>query len=135
VELPIPSSSKTQGNEEIEPCSQKREVIIPMDYCPECQSALCTYSSNSYVERICWTCGYYDSNSPAFRKHPNLFKNMIHDDTDYYMGMFLGAKPKHKILSMQVTNFHMERKSSLVTETSQNQAIRIRQVLFSVTAI
>ncbi len=59
-----------------------------MSICPECDSPLCSYQSRGFTETICWNCGYYDSNSPAFKKNPELFKNMIRDNPIYYLKIY-----------------------------------------------
>ena len=60
-----------------------------MNFCPDCQSVLIDYYSANYYESICWNCGYYKSNSPAFLHNPELFKNMIRDDPQYFIQKYL----------------------------------------------
>jgi hypothetical protein len=60
-----------------------------MTKCPECQSLLCEYSDECWTDKICWNCGYYESNTPAFKKHPEFFKNMVRENPMGFMKKFL----------------------------------------------
>jgi hypothetical protein len=64
-----------------------------MDICPDCGSPLCRYGNNinPYHDFICWSCGFYSSDSPAFTKHPYLFKNMVRENPQYFISRFLNA--------------------------------------------
>jgi len=44
-------------------------------------------------ERICWNCGYYESNSPAYKLRPELFRNVVRDDPIHFMKKFLNIIP------------------------------------------
>jgi len=59
---------------------------------------MCRYKNEGFIENICWNCGEYNSNSPAFLKFPDLFKNMVRDNPIHYMRKFLRAIPADEIL-------------------------------------
>ena len=50
--------------------------------CTNCSKLLQDYfdASSGFTEYICWKCGYYESNSPAYRSNPNGFKNMVREN-------------------------------------------------------
>lgn len=60
--------------------------------CPECGSLLCEYEEEHIKERICWNCGYYESDSQAFKECAYLFKNMVRKNPLKFMRIFLGTK-------------------------------------------
>ncbi len=37
------------------------------------------------VHWICWRCGHYESNTPAFKSAPYLFKDLVRDDPEHFM--------------------------------------------------
>ena len=53
-----------------------------MTECPDCDSKLQEYlePENGFIQYICWRCGFYESNSPAYRANPEQFVNMIRDN-------------------------------------------------------
>lgn len=63
-----------------------------MSKCPYCNSPLCNYKSGDYTDSICWACGYYESDSPAYRLNTTLFKNLVRDNPTRFMQNFL-CKP------------------------------------------
>jgi len=48
--------------------------------CPKCNVPLRAERTGTFTEWICWDCGYYESDTPAYRAHPELFLNMIRDN-------------------------------------------------------
>lgn len=48
--------------------------------CPECRNPLYLFSQGEWSEWICWKCGHYESNSPAYRSNPALFVNLVRDN-------------------------------------------------------
>ena len=50
--------------------------------CPNCNTLLQDYfdNSSSFTEYVCWRCGHYESNSPAYLSYPDGFKNMIREN-------------------------------------------------------
>lgn len=54
-----------------------------MTQCPECDdSKLIGYYEGKYKIFVCWKCGHYQSNSLAYIKNPECFKNMVREDPD-----------------------------------------------------
>jgi DNA-directed RNA polymerase subunit M/transcription elongation factor TFIIS len=51
-----------------------------MKSCPECNSRIYEYEDDIWLEWICWKCGYYKSNTPAFKTCPSLFKDLVRDN-------------------------------------------------------
>lgn len=50
--------------------------------CPDCNILLQDYFdySSCFTEYICWKCGHYESNSPAYLSNPDIFENMIREN-------------------------------------------------------
>jgi hypothetical protein len=63
-----------------------------MSECPDCHCPLSKYLSGDYEVLVCWNCGYYESNSPAYKAHPELFKNLVRNDPTRFMRQFLKLK-------------------------------------------
>jgi hypothetical protein len=63
-----------------------------MKPCPECDAPLIGYKVGEFTEEICWNCGYYASDSPAFQQNPSMFKNLVRDNPKEFMTKFLFAK-------------------------------------------
>lgn len=99
---------------------------ISMADCPSCHSTLCEYKNNEYLERICWNCGYYDSNSPAFKAHPEFFRNIVRENPSHFMKMFLEPKAsdngyhepqnRRKVNRTQFGNLYLYSKDSKIPE-------------------
>ena len=66
--------------------------------CPECSFSMGSYRNGDYIVQICWNCGHYESDSPAYHLNPSLFKNMVRDNPQQYMCLFLKMKPADEIL-------------------------------------
>ena len=76
-----------------------------MAICPDCQTApMNTYSVEGWIEQICWNCGHYQSDSPAYKENPSMFKNIVRDNPQYFMRKFLKAIPTDEILQRKRTN-------------------------------
>jgi hypothetical protein len=60
-----------------------------MNQCPECTCPLCNYTSGEYHVSICWNCGYYESDSPAYNTSPDLFKDMVRKNPSEFIKKFL----------------------------------------------
>jgi hypothetical protein len=63
--------------------------ILMIDLCPECQCPISHYNVGDWTETICWNCGHYESNSPAFVSDPARFKDMVRKDPQYFFRKFL----------------------------------------------
>ncbi len=50
--------------------------------CSKCNILLQDYfdMTGGFTEYVCWRCGHYESNSPAYLLNPDGFKNMIRDN-------------------------------------------------------
>lgn len=48
--------------------------------CPDCNFWLYDYQDGTWTVYVCWNCGHYESNSPAFKSTPYLFMNMVRDN-------------------------------------------------------
>jgi DNA-directed RNA polymerase subunit M/transcription elongation factor TFIIS len=53
--------------------------------CPECGLRLYEYREGDWTEYVCWKCGHYESNSPAFKSAPYLFVNLVRDNPIHFM--------------------------------------------------
>lgn len=60
--------------------------------CPECGSYLCEYSDGDVKERICWNCGYYESDSQAFKEASYLFRDIIRENSTHFIQKYLVKK-------------------------------------------
>jgi len=41
------------------------------------------YSQKPFTQWICWKCGYYEDNSPAYLDNPKNFKDLIRNNPTY----------------------------------------------------
>lgn len=53
--------------------------------CPACNRRLYEYRDGQWLEQICWQCGHYSSNTPAFRAEPELFRDVVRKNGPYFM--------------------------------------------------
>lgn len=61
-----------------------------MNLCPICQSPINKYrSDDGGWQYICWNCGHYESDSQAYKEHPELFENMVRENPTYFFEKFL----------------------------------------------
>ena len=72
--------------------------MTPMVECQNCQCPMCEYTNEGFTESICWNCGKYLSNSPAFVRHPDLFRDIVRKNPLHYMKKFLRFVPADGIL-------------------------------------
>ena len=57
--------------------------------CPECNCLLSKYIDDNFSIMLCWNCGYYESDSPAYQKNPSMFKNIVRNNRQYFLTKFL----------------------------------------------
>jgi len=57
--------------------------------CPECRSPLMNITSNFYTMRVCLNCGYYESDSPAFRNAPSIFKDCVRNNPEKFLKKYI----------------------------------------------
>lgn len=69
-----------------------------MPLCPECNVPISKYVVDDWVEQICWNCGHYESDSPAYKTSPSLFKNIVRDNPHYFIRKFLRIVPADESL-------------------------------------
>lgn len=72
--------------------------------CPECQCVLNQYVDNGFIITICWSCGHYDSSSPAYKVHPEFYKNIVRENPQAFMRRFLKLKIADVILQKKTTD-------------------------------
>lgn len=53
--------------------------------CPACNGNVYEYRDGDWTEWICWKCGHYDSDTPAFRACPHLFHDIVRKNGNYYL--------------------------------------------------
>lgn len=53
-----------------------------------CDHKLYQYEDGDFLVKICWSCGHYESNSSAYRLHPDLYENMVRENPVYFMVKF-----------------------------------------------
>lgn len=53
--------------------------------CQACKCRIYGYNDGSWMEWICWRCGYYESNTPAFKEDPELFRDLVRKNANYYL--------------------------------------------------
>ena len=54
-----------------------------MKICPNCKNGkLFNYFDlhSGFIQSICWNCGHYESNSPAYKLSPKSFENLFRDN-------------------------------------------------------
>lgn len=61
--------------------------------CNQCGIRLSVYNNSDYIDKICWSCGYYESNSPAFLQNPELFKNLVRHNPVHFMRKYGTYQP------------------------------------------
>lgn len=72
--------------------------------CPICKSSnLSEYHVNFLTEQICWNCGHYESDSKAYREHPELFENMVRENPYYFL---------HKYFKFQLSDEFLQHHKS-----------------------
>ena len=60
-----------------------------MSCCPDCQAPLCSYQSGIAEIKICWNCGYYESDSSAYFESPELFRDIVRKNPQRFIRKFL----------------------------------------------
>jgi hypothetical protein len=53
--------------------------------CRECNWKQYCYRDGNWNEWVCWRCGRYDSNTPAFTESPELFSDIVRKNGRYFM--------------------------------------------------
>lgn len=95
--------------------------------CPECSSIMFEYEEDAWLEWICWECGHYESNTPAFKSCSEMFDNMVRENPQKFIEKHLfrsnfdnkgaksnkGAKPPlekdlNRLVSLFTSNLQKE---------------------------
>ncbi len=67
--------------------------------CPCCNAPLITCSpAGEFTEKICLHCGYYESDSPAYKQHPDLFENLVRENPIHFLKKVLNFAATDEIL-------------------------------------
>lgn len=90
--------------------------------CSECGNKLYPYKDERWTVSICWICGYYESNSPAYKSNPQLFSNMVRENPIYFLNKFCKSDEK-----LQRHNSNLSDGDD--TEPSIERYIRFRTVV------
>jgi hypothetical protein len=53
--------------------------------CPACSRRLYEYRDGRWTEQICWACGHYWSDTPAFNAQPELFRDVVRKNGAFFM--------------------------------------------------
>ena len=66
--------------------------------CPECGGRLYERIDppSGFTDLLCWACGHYESNSPAFKNHPEMFTNLLRENLNLF---YKSPAPKHPFKS------------------------------------
>jgi hypothetical protein len=59
---------------------------------------------------ICWRCGHYESNTPAFKSAPYLFKDLVRDDPEHFMRKY--CSPTENKHNFSPTEFQQRNKTT-----------------------
>ena len=58
---------------------------MTFDACSACDGKIYEYHDDKWTEKICWRCGYYESDTPAFKVYPHLFYDIVRKNEQYYL--------------------------------------------------
>jgi hypothetical protein len=53
--------------------------------CPACNHKIYEYRDGKWTEWICWRCGHYESDTPAFKAYPHLFQDIVRKNRGYFL--------------------------------------------------
>lgn len=53
--------------------------------CGSCTGAMYEYRDGRWTEWICWKCGSYSSNTPAFTAQPHLYRDIVRKNGSFFM--------------------------------------------------
>ncbi|MGI0039699.1 MAG: hypothetical protein ACREAO_07770 [Nitrososphaera sp.] len=63
-----------------------------MDACPECPGRVYRYKDGNWTEWICWRCGHYRADTPAFQMQPDLFRNVVRQNGEFFMKKYAKSR-------------------------------------------
>ena len=90
-----------------------------MKSCPECDSPMCNYKEDIWNEWICWNCGHYESDTPAYKYYSTLFKDIVRNNPSHFIRKFLKRKASDEFL-------HGKKSDKDFTESKFTKHIRIQ---------
>lgn len=66
----------------------------------ECDGLIYDYrdQQTGFIQSVCWKCGYYEDNSPAFSLMPDFFKNLVRENTTYFIRKFAVNRQETRII-------------------------------------
>ncbi|WP_148700370.1 hypothetical protein [Candidatus Nitrososphaera evergladensis] len=53
--------------------------------CPTCGNSVYEYRDGRWTEWICWRCGHYQADTPAFTAQPDLYRDIVRKNGRYFM--------------------------------------------------
>ncbi|TLY08673.1 MAG: hypothetical protein E6K88_06290 [Thaumarchaeota archaeon] len=53
--------------------------------CPACSHKIYEYRDGRWTEWICWTCGHYEPDTPAFKAYPYLLHDVVRKNSNYFL--------------------------------------------------
>jgi hypothetical protein len=56
--------------------------------CPCGSGRMYCYRDSKWREWICWSCGNYDSDTPAFRQSPELYRDIVRKNGTYFLNKY-----------------------------------------------
>lgn len=59
--------------------------MMSLTACPACNYKIYEYRDGKWTEWICWRCGHYDSDTPAFKAYPHLFHDIVRKNSNYFL--------------------------------------------------
>ena len=61
---------------------------LSQDKCARCQGKFYSYRDGRWTEWICWKCGNYEADTPAFMQSPLLFHDVVRKNAKYFMSKY-----------------------------------------------
>ncbi|HEX7031601.1 MAG TPA: hypothetical protein VF172_01240 [Nitrososphaera sp.] len=65
---------------------RKKDMTIE---CPACGGKVYEYRDGRWKEWICWRCGHYESDTPAFKEYPHLFRDIVRKNANYFLEKYV----------------------------------------------
>lgn len=60
--------------------------------CGSCRNAMYEYMDGRWTEWICWRCGNYSANTPAFMAQPDLYRDIVRKNGTFFMRKYARYK-------------------------------------------
>ena len=88
--------------------------------CPDCNAPLCTYPNGKYAMDVCWNCGHYASDSPAFYSAPKMFEDLVRSKPQQFIQKYLVQQP------LADDSYHEPRNRRRVNGTEKSYSLNIK---------